>query len=116
MLDGKEAAKLEIEKSIFLRKASPWVYENEWRMISNVGLQNASIYLSDVIFGFRCKDTTIYTVMKALEGRTQPIDFWQMTETPNEFTLTKIKTCLGDEEFSYYPRCLDGVAEFLDHD
>ncbi|EHF4996297.1 DUF2971 domain-containing protein [Enterobacter hormaechei] len=113
MLNGDANAKLEIEKAIFLRKASPWQYEKEWRMISNIGKQNASLYLSDIIFGMRCKDTTIYTIMKSLQGRDLPITFWQMTEVHQQFTLQKIEINLDDECFIYLPRCMESIANFL---
>lgn len=114
MLNGNEKAKREIEKSIFLRKASPWRYEKEWRMISNVGKQNASIYLSDIFFGMRCKDTTIYTVMKSMQDRKLPVKFWQITGTPQKFTLQKVTIALDDEDYRDYPRCLEEIYKFVD--
>ncbi|WP_432700689.1 DUF2971 domain-containing protein [Kluyvera cryocrescens] len=113
MINGNKAAKDEIERSIFLRKASSWQYEKEWRMISNVGLQNASIYLSDIFFGLRCKDTTIYTVLKSLQGREYPIKFWQLSEVHQKFTLKKEEVSLNDEHLIYFPRCLEGIDVFL---
>ncbi|WP_172825167.1 DUF2971 domain-containing protein [Kosakonia radicincitans] len=116
MLNGDSDAKLEIEKAIFLRKASPWKYEKEWRMISGVGKKNASIYLSDIIFGMRCKDTTIYTIMKSLQGRDLPIKFWQVTEVPQKFTLQKIEIDLSDESFVSLPRCLEAIEDAFDEE
>ncbi|MCP2121519.1 UNVERIFIED_ORG: hypothetical protein J2Y93_001564 [Pantoea agglomerans] len=113
MLNGDTNAKLEIEKAIFLRKASPWQYEKEWRMISKIGKQNASLYLSDIIFGMRCKDTTIYTIMKSLQGRNLPITFWQMAEVHQQFTLRKIEINLDDEFFISLPRCMEAIDKFL---
>ena len=113
MLNGDANAKLEIEKAIFLRKASPWQYEKEWRMISKIGKQNASLYLSDIIFGMRCKDTTIYTIMKSLQGRNLPITFWQMAEVHQQFTLRKIEINLDDECFISLPRCMEAIDKFL---
>lgn len=113
MLNGDNAAKREIEDSIFLRKASPWAYEKEWRMISNIGLQNASLYLSDIIFGLRCKDTTIYTVMKSLLGRDLPIKFWKINEIPKKFTLKMSEINFDDEDIQQLPRCMEHIYNIM---
>jgi len=109
MINNDNSARRAIEESIFLRKASPWAYEKEWRMISNVGLQNASLYLSEITFGLRCKDTTIYSIMKSLHDRERPIDFYQIVEVPKKFTLKKEKINFDNEKIHGLPRCMEEI-------
>lgn len=113
MLNNDNTARREIEDAIFLRKATPWGYEKEWRMISNVGLQNATIYLSEIIFGLRCKDTTMYSVMKSLQGRSIEVKFYKMVEVSKSFTLAKEEITFGDEYIQELPRCLEHIDEML---
>ncbi|WP_052234639.1 DUF2971 domain-containing protein [Pectobacterium brasiliense] len=113
MLNDDDIAKREIEDAIFLRKASPWEYEKEWRMISDVGLQNASIYLSEITFGLRCKSTTIYSVMKSLQDRCLPIKFYKIIEVPQKFTLDKEEVTYHDESIQDLPRCIEVIHNII---
>lgn len=105
MLNGDPNAKKEIEDAIFLRKASQWGYENEWRAISNVGLQKSFFILTDITFGIRCKETTAFTIMKTMSVRDQKIKFFQMKEVSNKFDLTRTEVFCDNEKFSSYPIC-----------
>ncbi|HCR0223112.1 TPA: DUF2971 domain-containing protein [Klebsiella aerogenes] len=105
MLNNDSAAKKEMDDAIFLRKASQWGYENEWRVISQVGLQDSYFVLTDITFGMRCKDTTRFTLMKALENREYPVHFYQMEEIENKFELKRTSISLQDEEVRFFPTC-----------
>ncbi|EIV9915209.1 DUF2971 domain-containing protein [Klebsiella pneumoniae] len=113
MLDGDENAKAEIEHNIFLRKAKPWGYEDEWRMVSDVGLQNSSIYLSEITFGLRCKYTTIFTVMMSLSERQTPVEFYKIIEVPHKFTLEKERIAFDHERLQGLPRCMESLDQML---
>lgn len=113
MLDGDENAKAEIEHNIFLRKAKPWGYEDEWRMVSDVGLQNSSIYLSEITFGLRCKYTTIFSVMMSLSERQTPIEFYKIIEVPHKFTLEKERIAFDHERLQGLPRCMESLDQML---
>ena len=116
MLAGDQQAKTEIEHDIFLRKAKPWKYEEEWRMLSDVGLQNSSIYLSEITFGLRCKYTTIFSVMMSLSKRETPIDFYRIIEVPHKFTLKKEKISFDHEGLQGLPRCMESLVQMLNDD
>lgn len=114
MLEGDEKAKKEIERDIFLRKAKSWKYEEEWRMVSSVGLQSASIYLSEITFGLRCKYTTIFSVMKSLSERETPVNFYKIVEVPHKFTLKKEKITFDHEHLHDLPRCMEIIDQMVD--
>ena len=116
MLAGDTKAKAEIEQDIFLRKAKSWKYEEEWRMISDVGLQSSSIYLSEVTFGFRCKYTTIFSVMMSLSKRETPVNFYKIIEVPHKFTLKKEKISFDYERLQGLPRCMESLDQMLNDD
>ncbi|HBT4302783.1 TPA: DUF2971 domain-containing protein [Klebsiella pneumoniae] len=116
MLNGDENAKAEIEHNIFLRKAKPWEYEDEWRMVSDVGLQNPSIYLSEITFGLRCKYTTIFSVMMSLSERETPVDFYKIVEVPHKFTLEKEIVTFEHERLQGLPRCIESLDHELNDD
>lgn len=116
MLDGDEKAKAKIEHDIFLRKAKPWKYEEEWRMVSGVGLQNSSIYLSEITFGLRCKYATIFSVMMSLSKRETPVDFYKIIEVPHKFNLKKEKIAFDHEHLQGLPRCMESLEQMLNDD
>ncbi|MHC6758253.1 DUF2971 domain-containing protein [Yersinia ruckeri] len=113
MLTDDKDAKREIEDSIFLRKASSWAYEKEWRMISTIGIQNSSIYLSEIVFGLRCKNTTIFSIMKSLQNRDIQIRFFQIIEVPKKFTLEKIEITFDNECIHGLPCCSEKIDEMM---
>ena len=116
MLNDESSAKIAIEDAIFLRKASDWKYEKEWRMISSVGIQNAQLNLTEIIFGVRCKDTTIYSIMKSLEKRLLPVKFYQIAEVPNRFTLESQEISFDDEGMQQLPRCLQYAIDRMNQE
>ncbi|WP_392665070.1 DUF2971 domain-containing protein [Amaricoccus sp. B4] len=90
MLDGDEEARRLVDDAVLLRKAKSWSYEREWRLIGPRGLQDAPIELEEVIFGLRCEASVRYAIMSALEGRAQPVRFFEIRSEPATFRLNKL--------------------------
>ena len=67
-LDGSNTARREVDEAVLLRKAGSWHYEREWRLIGALGLTSSPLEMEEIIFGMRCKGSTKYAVMKALDG------------------------------------------------
>ena len=89
MLDGGETARREVDEAVLLRKAGSWHYEHEWRLIGTLGLASSPLEMEEIVFGMRCKGSTVYAVMKALEGREHEVKFFEMREVPGTFGLKK---------------------------
>lgn len=85
-------------------------------MVSDVGLQNSSIYLSEITFGFRCKYTTIFSVMMSLSKRETPVDFYKIIEVPHKFTLEKERVTFDHERLQDLPRCMEILDPALNDD
>jgi hypothetical protein len=115
MLAGDDAARVQVDEAVLLRKAGSWRYEREWRLIGRRGLQNSPLELEEVIFGMRCKEPVKYAVVKALEGRAGQVRFYQMREVPGTFRLKKYPLNDDDELFVYFPRRSLSTYEAFEH-
>ncbi len=104
MLAGNESARDQVDEAVLLRKAGSWRYEREWRLIGRRGLQNSPLELEEVIFGMRCEESVKYALVKALEGRSGQVKFYEMREVPDTFQLKKVALKDGDELFVHFPR------------
>lgn len=91
--DDPDAQKA-MDDSIFLRKALPWSYEKEWRVLDRVGLQDSPLLLEEVTFGLRCSSTLIHSVMAALKPR--DIEFYCMHEDGRSFELKRSNYDIGE--------------------
>ena len=114
MLHDDDAAHREVDGAVLLRKADSWSYEQEWRLIGPLGLQDSPFVLELVIFGMRCKDSTKYVVMKALEDRERPITFYDMRTIAGTFDLKPRELSHDNLLFENYPRCCRAVVEEFD--
>jgi len=94
-----EAQKI-LDGSVLLRKAKSWVYEKEWRIFDNVGLQDSSLKLEEVIFGLRCSSSVMHSVIEALKPRN--INFYHMYSVGDSFDLKRTND-IGDI-CAYLPR------------
>lgn len=116
MQSGNDIARSSIDEAVLLRKAGSWRYEREWRLIGPLGLRRSPLELEEVIFGLRCKESTMYAVMKALENRVRPVKFYEMGEVEGTFNVKKYllhKEC--DELFEYFPhRALSWITNAED--
>ena len=89
MLEGDESVGREVDDAVLLRKAPPWRYEREWRVIGRQGLQHSTLELEEIVFGIRCSNTVKYAVMRALQGRERSVEFFDIRETRGRFPLKK---------------------------
>lgn len=104
MLDGDDEARARVDRSVLLRKAASWSYEQEWRLIGRRGTQNSLLELEEVVFGMKCKASGKYIVMRALEKWKGRVKFYEMREERGTFNLTKRELSYADELFCYFPR------------
>lgn len=89
MLNGDDAARRAVDDAVLLKKAKAWGYEREWRLIGPRGQQNSPLELEEVVFGVRCDDTVKYAVVRALEQRDRPVQFYEIREQVDSFLLRK---------------------------
>ena len=113
MLDGDEHAQERVDNAVLFRKAAPWKYEIEWRLIGARGPQGSLLELEEIVFGVRCDATVAYTVVKALDGRQGTIKFFQMREINGTFGLTKAELDI-DEALATWPRRFLTTTEGLE--
>ena len=114
MLQDDDAAQREVDGAVLLRKANSWSYEQEWRLIGPLGLQDSPFVLELVIFGMRCKDSTKYVVMKALENREKSVKFYNMRTIAGTFDLKPSELGYDNLLFESFPRCCQPVVEDFD--
>jgi hypothetical protein len=79
----------QLDDKVLLRKATPWKYEDEWRLFDNIGLKDSPLAMSDISFGLRCPDSIIHTVVNALNGRNDGIEFYQMRQIRGSYKLCR---------------------------
>lgn len=104
MLNGEEASRQKVDDAVLLRKAKDWRYEHEWRLIGSRGNQNSNLELEEVIFGMRC-ETPKFAVVKALQGRSRPVNFFEICERRGTFLLKKDALDLGELTAQLPRRC-----------
>ena len=115
MLDGDVEARARVDAAVMLRKAESWSYEREWRLIGRRGTEGSPLELEEIIFGMKCKESVKYTVMKALEGRSGSVKFYEMREERGTFNLRKDELIYDGELFVHFPeRHLDILEGFED--
>ncbi len=115
MLDGSETARREVDEAVLLRKAGSWHYEREWRLIGSLGLARSPLEMEEIIFGMRCKNSTKYAVMRALEGREHEVKFFEMRAVPGTFRLKKRAMHHDDGVLVGYPvRAVSMYEDFSD--
>jgi DUF2971 family protein len=78
-----------LDRNVLLRKASPWGYEREWRLLGNRGVHDSPLALKDVTFGLRCSIAVIHSVVAALENREDDVEFYEMLEVRGSFKLKR---------------------------
>lgn len=78
-----------LDRNVLLRKASPWRYEREWRLLGDRGVQESCLAMKDVTFGLRCPAAVIHSVIAALESREDTVKFYQMSEVEGSFKLKR---------------------------
>lgn len=102
-----------LDAKVLLRKAPDWEYEREWRLISNVGLQESPLKLTEVTFGLRCANAVRHTLMRALDGRPDSVAFYEMRNIRGTFNLERVP--VDSEDTCYLPRtAMSGIEAFGD--
>ena len=111
MVQNDGDAKTKLENDILLRKAKAWEYEDEWRLIDSVGLNDSQMKMEEIIFGVKCPDEIVHSVISALEGRTD-VDFYNITIDVGSFVLEK-KAINTDELAMRFPRIAESGVEIF---
>ena len=88
LANDSEAQEL-LDGDVLLRKAPPWQYEREWRLLGARGVQDSALELKDVTFGLRCPIALMLAVITALESREEEVRFYEMDEVHGSFKLKK---------------------------
>ncbi|MGS1016139.1 DUF2971 domain-containing protein [Allosphingosinicella humi] len=103
MLGGDKAARDRVDEAVLLKKARPWAYEREWRLLGPRGSQHSPLELKEVVFGMRCPSAVMFGVIKALTGRDRPVRFYEIREQHGRFLLDK-RVADTDELLATHPR------------
>ena len=103
MLKNDESARDRVDQAVLLQKAANWKYETEWRLIGRRGLNKSPLEMEEIIFGMRCESSTKYAIMKSLEGRERPVEYYEVRSERGTFELRKESLTLEDELFFNFP-------------
>jgi hypothetical protein len=103
MLAGDPAARGRVDEAVLLKKARPWAYEREWRLLGPRGEQNSPLELEEVVFGMRCSSAVIFAVIQAIAGRGRPVRFYEIRGQHGRFLLDK-RVADTDELMAMLPR------------
>jgi len=93
-VNENEASKIIVDEEILLRKSTAWKYENEWRLIGNVGLHDSPLLLEEITFGMRCPAAVKHTIERAIADRTSSVKLYQMAHPYDSYKMKR---------HSYYP-------------
>jgi len=103
MLDGETDAQERVDQAVLFRKAAPWKYEQEWRLIGERGPQDSPLELEEIVFGLRCDPAVAFAIVKAFEGRSHQVRFFEMREANDTFDLSKSDLDMA-EALATWPR------------
>jgi len=101
ILDNNADAEQLLDNSVLLRKATPWKYEDEWRLFDSIGLKDSPFAMTDITFGLRCPSSIIYTVINALKERSDGMEFYQMCQVRGSYELCR--EVVDGEVTHYFP-------------
>ena len=103
MLNGDETAQRRVDDAVLLKKARPWAYEREWRLLGARGTQHSPLELEEVVFGMRCPSAVMFGVIQALAGRDRPVRFFEIRGQHGRFLLHK-RVADTNELLAAHPR------------
>lgn len=112
MLGGDVAARRRVDDDVLLRKAKPWAYEREWRLIGPRGEQSSPLELEEIVFGVRCAPAVKYGVVQALAQRSRAVGFFEIREQRDSFALAKHRIDISELASSRPRRCRDTDGVF----
>jgi len=78
-----------LDRDVLLRKALPWSYEEEWRLLGNRGIQDSVLALKDITFGLRCPIAVKHALINALGSRLGGVEFYEIYQVKGSFDLKK---------------------------
>lgn len=113
MLEGDNAAKQRVDNAVLCRKAPSWQYEREWRLIGEQGDQNNSLELEEVIFGLKCSQSIVFSIVKGLQDRSHQVKFFQIRERRSSFDLHKEELDTGEMNASL-PLRFNDIYDWFD--
>ncbi|MEB7895125.1 DUF2971 domain-containing protein [Serratia marcescens] len=80
---------IKLKQVCLLTKSDEWRYESEWRIFGRIGLGDSLPPIKSIIFGLKCEDVTIYTVMKAMIAKGRKLKFWKVYNDGDKFKLKR---------------------------
>jgi len=116
MMAGQEPARRRVDEAVLLKKAKPWAYEREWRLIGSRGQRHSPLELEEVVFGMRCPTAVRFAVVKAMENRDRPVSFFEIREQWGQFLLVKRAVDLDELKVSLPRRHRSFDHIFADRD
>jgi len=100
-----------LDQDVLLRKALPWKYEEEWRLLGKRGIQSSVLELKDITFGLRCPAAVRHMVIAAFKDRDRGIDFYEIYQIRGSFDLKK--RIIDAEDLRGFPRiAMSGIEMF----
>ncbi|MEZ9461561.1 DUF2971 domain-containing protein [Vibrio splendidus] len=102
VIEGNPKYQQNLDENVLLRKAPPWSYEEEWRLLGRRGIQDSVLMIEEVTFGLRCPAAVMHSIISALENRSEKVKFYEMYQTRDSFTLKK--RSVDDEIMHHLPR------------
>jgi hypothetical protein len=100
-----------LDRDVLLRKALPWSYEEEWRLLGKRGIQNSILALKDITFGLRCPVSVRYAVINALKSRSGGVVFYEIFQVKGSFDLKK--RLIETEDFHSLPKTAQSGKEIF---
>ncbi len=102
-----------LDRDVLLRKAQPWSYEEEWRLLGNRGIQDSVLALKDITFGLRCPVAVRHAVINSLEARSGGVVFYEIYQVKGSFDLKKRP--IETEDFHSLPKTAQSGMEIFGH-
>ena len=112
MLNGDETTRHRVDEAVLLKKARPWAYEREWRLLGERGAQHSPLELEEVVFGMRCPSAVMFGVIQTLAGRDRPVRFFEIRGQHGRFLLDK-RVANTDELLAPHPRRYRRIHEIF---
>jgi hypothetical protein len=114
LLRDNAKAKEILDRKILLRKAPPWRYEREWRLLGNRGIHESVLALKDITFGPRCPYAIVHSVIAALSAREDKIKFYKIYEEHGSFKLNRRLVNIGEIENDLPRTARSATEDFAD--
>jgi hypothetical protein len=112
MLSDDRTARKKVDEAVLLKKAKPWAYEREWRLLGPRGEHDSPLELEEVVFGLRCSSVVMFAVIRALTGRGRAVRFYEIRGQHGRFLLDKRAADTG-ELLATLPRRSRSIQEMF---